>query len=79
MLWLILAWAVTLVAAYVLGYHVRGLAKKIEHLEQVIQSKVDKKPEPPEPVSTLIDPADPVQEAIWAREQELKRMNQWVK
>lgn len=44
-------------------------------LEEVIKSKVDKKPEPEEPKSTVIDPLDPIQEAIYEHNKMMERLN----
>lgn len=75
MLWIIPAWAISLVAVYFFGYYMRGLVKKIEHLEEVVKSKVDKKPLPEEPKSIVIDVDDPVQNALWEHEQLQRRLN----
>ncbi len=55
MLWIAFAWAVSLIVAYAFGYHMRGLKKHIERLEEVIQSKADKPVTDPEPKSEFID------------------------
>lgn len=75
MLLFALVWVITLVCAFFLGYFLRGLTKKIAQLEEAITMKVDKKPEPEEPKSQLIDPTDEVQNAIWEREQMMKKLN----
>lgn len=75
MLYIIPAWLGSLVAVYMLGYHMRGLTKRIDQLEEVIKSKVDKKPLPEEPQSMVIDPLDPVQEAQWEHQQMMKKLN----
>lgn len=76
MLWIIPAWIATLVLAFMLGYWHRGIIKKIEVLEEAVKAKVDKQPEPEESVSQLIDPLDPIQEAIAERDRMLKELNQ---
>lgn len=70
-----ITWILTLIATFLLGYHSRGLIKKIENLEEVIKSKVDKKPEPEEPKSELIDPSDPIQTAIYERDKMMRKLN----
>lgn len=75
MYWIILAWIVSLGFAYLLGSKLRDITKKIVELEEVVKSKVDKKPEEPESVSEIIDPTDEVQEAIYEHEQLMKRLN----
>ena len=75
MLYIIPAWAISLVAIYLFGYYMRGLVKKIEHLEEMVKSKVDKQPEPEEPISMLIDPTDPVQEAIYEHKKLMEKLN----
>lgn len=40
-----------------------------------METKVSKKPEPEEPQSTIIDPLDEVAEALYARDQLMKKMN----
>lgn len=75
MLYLIPATVVACIAAYLLGYYMRGLAKKIEQLEDVIKSKVDKKPVKQEPTSIIIDPLDEVAEAKHAHDLMMKRLN----
>lgn len=70
-----LIWVITVVAAFFLGYFLRGLTKKIAQLEQAIAQKVDKKPEEPEPVSELIDPTDPIANAIYERDKLMKKLN----
>ena len=75
MLWIIPAWVVSLIAVFFLGYHFRGLTKKIEHLEETIKLKVDKPAEPETPKSVLIDPTDEVQNALYEHEQMMKKLN----
>lgn len=65
----------SLIAVYCLGYYLHKLKDKVETLEEVIKSKVDKQPEPEEPISTLIDPLDPIQTAIYERDKMFKKMN----
>lgn len=70
-----IVWALSVIASFWLGYHIQRLTKKVEILEDVVKAKVDRKPEPVEPRSTLIDLTDPVKEAQYAREQLMKKMN----
>jgi hypothetical protein len=73
--WLIPTILIACIATFWLGYHFRDLTKKVEHLEEVIQTKVSKKIEPEEPKSTIIDPGDEVSEAIYAHEVMMQKMN----
>jgi hypothetical protein len=75
MAWIIPAWTVSLIFVFLLGYHFRGMAQKIETLEEAVKMKVDRKPEPVEPISTLIDPTDPIQTAIYERDKMMKNLN----
>ncbi|CAB4132523.1 hypothetical protein UFOVP253_30 [uncultured Caudovirales phage] len=75
MLWIIPAWVLSLIAIYFLGYYFRGITKKIAELEEVIQSKVDRKPVVEEPSSTILDPNDPVQEAIYQHKIMMEKLN----
>lgn len=73
--WLVPTWFVSLLATFFLGYYLRGLSKKLAELEQAITMKVDKKPVVEEPKSTLLDPTDEVQEAMYQHQQMLKKLN----
>lgn len=75
MYWIIPAWVISVIVAYLLGNKLRDITKHIAELEEVVKSKVDKQPEEPEPVSKIIDPTDEVQEAIYEHEQLMKRLN----
>lgn len=66
-------WIASLGVAFYLGYHFRTIDRKIEILEQEVKKKIDKPVEKPE--STLIDPLDPVKEAIYQAEQFNKKLN----
>lgn len=73
MLWIL--WAISLVAAFSLGYLLQGLLSKIKRLEEEVKKKVDKKEPAPEKKSELIDPYDPVQTAQWELTQRMKDLN----
>lgn len=75
MLWIIPAWVLSLIAVFLLGYYLRGLKKKLADIEEVLKSKVDKKPEVEEPVSEIIDPLDPVQQAIYEHKVMMDKLN----
>jgi hypothetical protein len=75
MLWIIPTWLASVVLAALYGYHFRGLTKKIEHLEQAIQTKVGKQPEPEEPKSEVIDPLDEVQTAMYEHKKMMEKLN----
>ena len=79
MLWIIPAWVISCIASFYLGHYLKGLAKKIAVVEEAVKMKIDKPPVVEDPPSTLIDPLDPVQEAIYEHEQLMKRMNPDVK
>lgn len=76
MLWIIPAWILSLVAIFVLGFYIRGLAKKIVELDQEMKTKVNKKPEPTEPQSQIIDPYDPVAEAVYQHRKMMEKINE---
>lgn len=76
MLWIIPAWVLSLIVAFLLGRYLSNLNKRIVVLEEVVKSKVDKKPEPEEvPPSTLIDPLDEVQTAIYEHTKLMEELN----
>lgn len=75
MLWIIPAWIVSSIAIFFLGYHYRGIVKKVESLETEVKLKIDKPAAEPEVESELIDPLDEVQTAIYERDQLMKRLN----
>lgn len=68
-----IAWVISLVAVFLLGYHFRGLTKKIEHLETQVKKKVSKPKEEPE--SELIDLTDPVAEARYQQKKLMEDLN----
>lgn len=70
-----LTWLLSLIAAFYLGYNFRGLAKKVEVLEEAVKAKIDKPPIVEEPESLLIDPTDEVQTAIYEHNKEMERLN----
>lgn len=74
MLWLTPTWIATCIAMFFLGYHLRGLTKKIEHLEEVIQTKVSRKVVE-EPKSVVIDPDDAIQEALYQHKIMMDKLN----
>lgn len=69
-----LAWVLSLAGAFFLGYHYRRLNNKVQELEIEVKKKITK-PEEIEPKSVLIDPLDPIKEAMWQAEQLNKRLN----
>ncbi len=75
MLWLVPACVIACIATFFLGYYFRGILDKIKHLEELLETKVSKPKEPETPKSSIIDPDDEVSEAIYAREQLMKKMN----
>ena len=75
MLWLIPTLLLSSIATFFLGYHFRGLTKKVEHLEEVVKTKVDRKPEPEGPKSEVLDPLDQIQEAQYQHKLMMQRLN----
>ena len=69
------AWVFSLAAAFYLGYHFRGLAKKIEVLEEAVKAKVDKKPVDEGPQSIIIDELDEVQVAMAEHARMMEKLN----
>lgn len=65
-----LAWVVSLIAVFFLGFHIKDIWIRITVLEKQVKTKIDKKSEPEEAKSEIIDPTDEVQTAIY----EAKRM-----
>lgn len=70
---MLIAWVTSLIASFFAGYYLKLVKKRVEVLEEKIEKKIDKKVEGPE--SVLIDPLDPVKEAIYEAEQQRKRLN----
>lgn len=70
-----LAWAITTAATFVLGYMFRQLADRVKALEHQLKQKIDRPKPTEEPKSLLLDPLDPVQQAIWEREKMMERIN----
>lgn len=70
---LLVAWVLSLIAAFYLGYFIRSFKNKIEFLEEQVKSKIDKPKE--EPKSFLYDPLDPVQQAMLDQEALMKKLN----
>ena len=69
-----LAWVISLIAVYYLGYSHAALLRLIKS----IKISTEKKQAPPKPVeslSTIVDPLDMIQNAKWEYEQQLKAMN----
>lgn len=74
MLWIVPAWLVSLVVVFLLGRYLGNISKRITQLEEVVKSKIDK-PEEVEPESTIIDPLDPVQEAMYEHKKMTEKLN----
>lgn len=71
----LLAWAITLIATFGLGYIFRSLKDRVKAVEEMLKQKVDRPKKPEEPQSTLIDPLDEIQEARFEMEQRMKKLN----
>lgn len=72
---LYVVWALSVMGAFWLGYRFQLLTKEVGVLQDAVKAKVDKKPKPEEPQSTLIDLTDQVKEAQWEHDQMIKRLN----
>jgi hypothetical protein len=68
-----LAWIISLIGVFLLGYHYGNISKKVKQLEVEVKKKIEKPQEEPE--SMLIDELDPVQTAQYELEQQNKRLN----
>lgn len=75
MLWLVPVSIIACIASFFLGYHFRGLTSRVAQLEETIKQKIDKPVEIEEPQSEIIDPDDPIQEAIYERDQLMRKIN----
>lgn len=69
-----IAWVLSLILAFGLGYFFSSLTGKIEQLEVQLQQKADK-PEEIEKPSELIDPYDEVQTALYEQKKMMDRLN----
>lgn len=70
---LVLGWIISVIAAACIGYWFKSITAKIQHIETVIAKKVDKPPDTPD--SVLIDPTDPIQEAMLQQQEVMRRLN----
>lgn len=62
------------VLAFLAGYHYKKIVKRVVVLEEKIELKIEKRPEP-EVKSLLVDPTDEVQNAQFELEQQQKILN----
>lgn len=69
------AWILSLTVPFIFGYHFRDLRDKVDLLLETARSRTKKSALREEPKSELIDPADPVQTAIYEHEKLMKRLN----
>lgn len=70
---MIIAWVISLIAVFWLGYFARDVNNRVVKLEDKIKQKADKPVE--ESPSILVDPTDEVQNAQYELEQMQKRLN----
>jgi hypothetical protein len=70
-----LAWILSLIATALLGYHYKGVTKRVIEVEKAVAQKIDKPEAIEESPSEIIDPYDAVAEAQYAMEQERKRLD----
>lgn len=71
---LYLLWFLSLIAIFWLGYKLGDITKKVKSVEQVVKQKMAK-PVEEEPTSEVIDPLDPVQEAIYEHKKMMEKLN----
>lgn len=69
------AWIISLIAVFFLGYYFRGIHIKIEHIEKVVEAKVDKKPVVEESSTVFIDPYDEISRAQNEHDQLMRKLN----
>ncbi len=72
---LYIAWIISLIGAFYLGYQCKIILKRVETLEEVVKIKVDKPKISDLPQSEFIDPYDEVQTAQFEHQQMLKKLN----
>lgn len=68
-------WLFSIVIAFEAGYFFRRVTKRIDMLEEVVKTKIDKKPVE-ESTSTLIDLTDEVAEAKYQHEKMMRELNE---
>lgn len=73
--WVIPAWVASLIVVFILGYEWRSMKNTIAVLEQEVKNKMDKPAPEPEPESTVIDPLDPIQNAIYEHNVMMEKLN----
>lgn len=71
----ILVWMLSLAAIFWLGYYLRDISDTLKQLQESVKNKVSKPSKIEEPVSTIIDPTDPIAEAKYQQELLMKKMN----
>lgn len=69
-----IAWIISLVVTFYLGYKFGELEKKVKKIQETVKQKIDK-PKQEEPQSEIIDPLDEVQTAMYEHKQLMKRLN----
>lgn len=70
-----LAFVVSLIAAFFLGYNYRGLTKRVIEIEKTIAQKIDKPKEIEDSPSEIIDPYDSVQQALYEAKKQQDKLN----
>lgn len=70
---MILAWVLSVIAAFFLGFYLRTIKDTVEITKEALKTKIEKKPE--EPKSMLIDPLDPISEAKYEMERRNRILN----
>lgn len=76
MFYIVVTSANLVIVAFVLGYRFQSLQKRVEVVEEAIKQKIDKPIEAEEESpSSIIDPYDSVQTAIYEANKERERLN----
>ncbi len=72
----ILAWVLSIMGAFYLGYMLSSIRQKLDDMKMVFQEQAEKKkPIEVEPPSSLIDVLDPIQTARYEHEKMMREMN----
>lgn len=70
-----IAWVLTLIAAFTLGYIFRNLTDRVKIVEEKLEKKIKQDIKTEERPSLLIDPLDSVQEALWQQKKLMEKLN----
>jgi hypothetical protein len=70
-----LLWFLSLILAFIAGFKLGDITKKVHQLEEIVKQKIDKPVERPEPTSEVIDPLDEVQTAMYEYKIMMEKLN----